>query len=347
MSDSLLMLFPAEKRSFWEYVAKEEGKVQEIRLRLGRPVVLIRQGEEFFLNKQGKLTSRLSEAYLADKQDLEGLLLHICNYSLYAFEDEIRQGFITVKGGHRVGIAGQVVLGENGQVQSIKHISYINIRIAHEMIGAADKVLPMVYKGGQPLNTLIISPPGCGKTTLLRDLIRQVSDGNPYGKGVCVGVVDERSELAGSYLGVAQNDLGCRSDVLDACPKKLGMMLLLRSMTPKVIAIDELAGEADMEALRAAAACGTKVIATIHGESIQDVKRKFNELFDVYILLGKRDGTCKVLETYRRKEEDVEAFGSSADWSRLLGVRTLEKRAALCAGEGAEGIAPYSCAVAE
>ena len=345
MSDSLLMLFPAERRSFWTQAAIQKKDLQEIRLRLGRPIVLIRQGEEVYLDEEGQFTHELSGAYLADKQDLEGLLLHICNYSLYAFEDEIRQGFITVRGGHRVGIAGQVVLGENGRIQNIKHISYINIRIAREIKGAADKVLPIIYRDGQPMNVLLISPPGCGKTTLLRDLIRQVSDGNSYGKGVCVGVVDERSELAGSYLGVAQNDLGCRSDVLDACPKKLGMMLLLRSMTPKVIAIDELAGEEDREALKAAAACGTKVIATVHGESIHNMRCKFDELFDVYILLGKRNGICKVIEAYRRKEEDVEAFGSHSDWGRLLGVRILEKRAALCAGESIAGVVPHIDAV--
>ena len=342
MSNSLLKLFPADKRPFWEQVAKEDGDLQEIRLRLGRPVLVIRGGNEFFLDRNGQFTDNPLEAYVTVKQDLEELLLHICNYSLYAFEDEIRQGFITVKGGHRVGIAGQVVLGENGQIHSIKHVSYMNIRIAHEIKGAADRVLPLIYNNGQPVNVLIISPPGCGKTTLLRDIIRQISDGNTFGKGVSVGVVDERSELAGSYLGVPQNDLGCRSDVLDACPKKMGMMLLLRSMAPKVIAIDELGGEEDIEALKVAAACGTKVIATIHGESLKDVGRIKEQLFDVFFLLGKKNGICEVLECHKKEDAYAEIGGSNTDLGRLFGVRALEKRAALCAGESVKGFAAYS-----
>lgn len=297
MDNSLLQLFPMDRRLFWGKVSEQQERVQEIRLRVGKPVIVIRSGTEYFLDGNGEYTTREQDAYRVGEKELSTLLNHICHYSPYAFEDEIRQGFVTVAGGHRVGIAGQVVLGENGGVRTIKHISYLNIRVAHQMIGVADKVLHHVYREGVLKNTLIISPPGCGKTTLLRDLIRQISNGNIYGKGMSVGVVDERSEIAGSFLGKAQNDVGIRTDVLDACPKQLGMMLLLRSMSPGVIAIDEIGGLRDVEALHQASACGCKILATIHGESVEDYKKKVGgtvgiglQMFQCFLILGKENG---------------------------------------------------------
>ena len=320
MQDSLLQLFPLERRTFWEETAELQKDIQEIRLRCNRPVVIIVSGKEKFLDNDGTLMDNLKTAYCAEVSEMEAFLNHICHYSLYAFEDELRQGFITVPGGHRVGIAGQVVLEGKDSVRTIKNISCINIRISHQIRGVADKVLPFIYKNGYLRNTLIISPPGCGKTTLLRDMIRQISDGNNYGEGMCVGVVDERSEIAGSYQGIPQNDIGMRTDVLDACPKALGMMLLLRSMSPQVIAIDELGGEEDIQALHMAASCGSRIVATVHGADIQDVVRRFGErgeglkqLFDCYLILAKEQGRPVVKRMMGKEEAYAATDGRNHD----------------------------------
>lgn len=300
MAENLLQLFPVESRGFWMQALRDEQQLQEIRLRAGRPVIAAGRAGEFFLDEEGNYTRDSKKAHLAGERELSQLLQHICHYSLYAFEDELRQGFITVEGGHRVGVAGQVVM-EGDRIRTIKHISCLNIRIAHQIRGAADEVLPRLYQNGELLNTLIISPPGCGKTTMLRDLVRQVSDGNPYGKGRCVGVVDERSEIAGCFQGKPQNDVGMRTDVLDACPKAIGMMLLLRSMSPKVIAVDEIGSIGDMEALHMACGCGCRILATVHGEGIEDVAHKEGmamllreRLFDRFLILKKHKGQCMV-----------------------------------------------------
>ena len=330
MTGTLLQMFPLEKRSFWQQAAAEEKRIQEIRLRAGRPILIMMEGREWYLDQEGRFTDKQAQGSLVTAKELQMLLQHNCHDSLYAFEDELRQGFITVNGGHRVGIAGQVVLSGDGSVKTIKHVSYMNIRISHEIKGAADELLPLVYEKGRLKNVLIISPPGCGKTTLLRDLIRQISDGNACAGGMCVGVVDERSEIAGSYLGSPQNDVGCRTDVLDACPKALGMMLLLRSMSPRVIAVDELGGREDMEALHLAASCGSRILATVHGEDLWDIQKKQglqrifeDRLFDCFPVLGKEKGRCVIKRVYGREEAYASDFGGGHDYFRQPGLGTL------------------------
>lgn len=330
MEQSILQLFPLEQREFWKKTAQEQHRLQEIRLRAGRPVILYRSGREYFLDSNGSLTECRKEAVCMDRQALEGILKNICQDSFYAFEDELKQGFLTVAGGHRVGISGQAVLDEAGKIRTIKNIAFVNIRIAHQVKGAADQILPLVYENGNFLNTLILAPPGCGKTTLLRDLIRQVSNGNPYGEGQTVGVVDERSELAGSFLGAPQNDLGIRTDILDACPKTEGMLLLLRAMSPKVIAIDELGSREEMRALCRAAACGCGVLATAHGQTLADMERRFEikeyelkKLFQVVLCLRRKADKFLIEPLLGKETAYVEDNRGSDDTAGMLGNGNL------------------------
>ena len=220
---------------------------------------------------------------------------YIGNYSLYAYEDEIRQGYLTIQGGHRVGIAGKAVI-EDGKVRGISPISCINLRISHSVEGCADPVMPYLWEKEEFCHTLIVSAPRCGKTTLLRDVIRQISDGAGGRRGLTVGVVDERSEIAGACRGVAQNRMGIRTDVLDGCPKAEGMMMLIRSMSPEVVAVDEIGTAEDLRALESVLNCGCRILATVHGNSMEDVRQKpllgdlvERHVFQRYILLSGKE----------------------------------------------------------
>lgn len=263
-------------------------KVQEIRLRIGKPLIVIADNVEWIMREE------------IEKEEFMETLEYICKYSIYAFENELKQGFITIEGGHRVGISGQVYV-EHGEVKNFKNISSMNIRVSHEVTHCADKILPYLTQEKEILNTLIISPPRCGKTTLLRDLVRAVSDGTGNIKGCTVGVVDERSEIAGSYLGIPQNQVGMRTDVLDACPKSKGMMMLVRSMAPSVIAVDELGGAEDVHAMEYAMNCGCKFLATVHGKSMEEIRKKplFETMvkerrFERYVVLSNRGQIGKI-----------------------------------------------------
>lgn len=287
----LLRLFSANIRKILKNTDLLADDLQEIRLRTGAPLLVVAKDQEYFLTPDGALTGEWEKGYPVSPTDIRDTMDYIGSFSLYAYEDELRQGFLTVEGGHRIGIAGKTVI-EGEKVKGISHISCINVRVAHEKKGCADRVMPYLWEDGRFLHTLIVSAPGCGKTTMLRDIIRQISDGESPYPGLTVGVVDERSEIAGCYLGVAQNDVGIRTDVLDCCPKAEGMMMLIRAMSPDVVAVDEIGTGEDIRAIESVVNCGCKLLATVHGNSMEDMKQKplLNRLveshvFERYIVL--------------------------------------------------------------
>lgn len=302
--DNILKLFCINVRKLLDRLNIQYEKLQEIRLRSNKPIIILYDNKEWFLGKDGNLTVNIYEAYIMTNNDVKETMEYVSNYSLYAYEEEIKQGFITVQGGHRVGICGKVVMESKG-IKTIKYISFLNIRIAHEVIGCSNSLLKYVIdKENKINNTLIISPPRCGKTTILRDLIRNISDGviekngdslKNITVGQSVGIVDERSEIAGSYLGIPQNDIGIRTDVLDGVPKSIGIMMLVRTMSPRVIAIDEIGSLEDIEAVAYGINCGCCFLGTVHGASIEEISRKplFNKMlewgvFERYIVLDSK-----------------------------------------------------------
>lgn len=271
--EELVKIFSKDIRTILKAVPVDFEQVQEIRLRVHAPLLLICSNREYYITPEGKLSRNVEEAYVVSRQELKETLEYMGSYSLYAFEEEIRQGFITIQGGHRIGIAGKTITDESG-IRSMKFISFINVRLSHQIKGCASKLLPYMFEQGEILHTLIISPPRCGKTTLLRDIIRQISNGTGPQPGMTVGVVDERSEIGACYQGIPQNELGIRTDILDCCPKAQGMMMLIRTMSPRVIAVDEIGSREDLEAMEYVMNCGCKLIATVHGSSIEDLKQK-------------------------------------------------------------------------
>lgn len=273
----------------------QEG-TDEIRLRCGRPLMIGKGTEDFYLFADGRLQKTPEGALTVSAETIERVFAAACQYSVYAYEEEMRQGFITLKGGYRLGLSGKVT-ARNGKICALSHCTGLCVRIMREVKGCADRILPLVQAGETVYSTLIISPPMMGKTTLLRDLVRQISNGGQDAAGKRVCLVDERAELAGCVAGVPQLDVGLRTDVLDGCPKAAGMMMALRSLSPQVLATDELGGEEDAEAVMEAAFAGVKVLATVHGQDENDLMQRRGmrrliqeQVFDRYLILGKAPG---------------------------------------------------------
>jgi len=215
--------------------------LEEIRLRVERRLRVRWSTGDGWLTQEGEISEEPLLAYKVTESDLKQTIQVLTKSSFYALEEELRSGYITISGGHRVGLVGEAVVFQ-GEIKTIKNISGLNLRLAKSVEGCARDIMPYLWEQGRPLHTLILSPPRCGKTTLLRDIVRFFSTGVPEQKirGLAVGIVDERSEIAGCWLGVPQLAVGPRTDVLDRCPKAAGMIMLLRSMGPEIIATDEV-----------------------------------------------------------------------------------------------------------
>lgn len=288
--------------------------LEEIRIRAGKPVMLQNRRGSFFLNCNGKLTNNKFNLFYMNQEQILKTLTLISENSIYAFLDEIKNGFLTLKGGHRVGITGRVVL-EGERVKNIKDISGLNIRISKEVTDCSLKIMKYIINDkNEVYNTLLISPPGCGKTTMLRDITRNISDGiEEMGfLGVKVGLVDERSEIAACYRGIPQKRVGVQTDVLDACPKQLGMTMMLRSMSPDVIVTDEIGGDGDKNSIMQVLNAGVKIITTAHGYSISQLKTRKEVLslieekvFERFIVLSAAEGPGTVEEVIDGKNMEV------------------------------------------
>lgn len=274
------------------------SEIEEIRLRTSKPLLFQGKDHEYFLDACGRMVSS-EKAYQVQREDLMQTLERMTQSSLYAAEEELKQGFLTLPGGHRVGVTGEAIL-KQGMIQNLKHISGLNIRLALEISGQAPQILPRLIRAdGSLFHTLILSPPRAGKTTLLRDLIRCLSDGVPTLslRGQTVGVVDERGEIAGMWQGQPTYNLGCRTDILDGCPKAIGMSMLIRSMSPRVVAVDELGHPQDVEAVLDALRTGVSVLSTAHAESGEEAKKRpvlkalfASGVFERLVILSRRKG---------------------------------------------------------
>ncbi|WP_202076679.1 stage III sporulation protein AA [Caldalkalibacillus salinus] len=287
--------------------------IEEIRVRIDRPIEIVLQQSSYFLTAGGELSTEWQQGVKATTEDGEKILNLISRHSLYAIEEELRRGYITIPGGHRVGIVGRALV-EAGRIRRLRDIRSFNIRVAKEIQGIGEKVLPYLIQHRQFLNTLIISPPRCGKTTLIRDISRILSQGLHALRlpGHKIGLVDERSEIASAVEGVPQNDLGPRVDVLDACPKAEGMMLLIRSMSPDIIVTDEIGSAEDTMAIMEALYAGVQLLTTAHGASMSDLEKRPNvsplfeqRAFQRYIILSNRNGVGTIEGIYDQNQQPV------------------------------------------
>lgn len=267
-TDAIMKVLP---RRLQELLASEGIRLsdyEELRIRSNQPVTL----------KKGR--NQVSLNLVLSHEEMERILLGASSFSVYAVEEQLSEGYLTLQGGHRLGIAGEI-LERNGRIEGIRCIQAYNFRIAHEIIGCAEALYPLLWEQGEFLDTLILSPPGVGKTTLLRDMIRLLSDGTKLHPPLTVGLADERGEIAACVNGIAQNNIGAHTDVMDKGVKQKTMRMLLRTMSPEVLATDEAGGPEESRLFVQAKGWGVHILSTLHG-TMADTSLEDNGLTGVF-----------------------------------------------------------------
>lgn len=286
-------------------VYKEEATLNEaveIRLRINSPVLIKTVKKSLFLDKNNTI----------NKKDIDDIVSNFTKYSIHAFENEISNGYLTIEGGHRVGIGGDIVYDKNG-LKTFKNITSLNIRIAREFPGCSNKIIKYFITPDKNIyNSLIIGQPLSGKTTIVRDIAKNLSNGikYPYFEGCDITLIDERGEISAVYNGVPQMDTGKRTDVLSYCKKSDGFFMSIRSLSPKVIISDELGSVDDFEIIQYALKSGVKIITTAHGFSLEDVQKNIylrniikNNFFERAFVLDKNP--LKVQEVFDFQKNKV------------------------------------------
>lgn len=264
------------------------ANLQEIRFRANLPAMLYYSDKTSYLGEKGECS--MAEAFIPSVAEIEELVTNFCHHSVYAFSDNIKDGFITLPGGHRVGIGGRAIVSKD-KVLNLCEFSSVNIRIAREFKESAKDIVPFIKKENRIYNTIIIAPPAAGKTTILRDIVRRLSH------DIKVSVIDERFEIAAQRMGGAQFDVGIQTDILSGFSKSDGIKHALRSLSPDVIVCDEIGSNEDILSIETILKGGCKIITTMHGYSIEEAVKNKSELmsfFEIAILLGKENGKPEV-----------------------------------------------------
>ena len=267
----------------------KKAVAEELRMRTGRPMtVLMPEGEQ--------MVSSSLPYQVVTQADLDQLCDTVTGYSRYSAAHTISKGYLSAPGGFRIGLCGSAVM-QGGVNTNLRDISSAMIRIGRACTGIAEPLLSGLFEEKQFCSTLLLAPPGAGKTTLLRDLIRCLSDGSEGFPPHRISVVDERGEVAVMHRGVPQMDVGAHTDILDACPKAIGIPMLLRSANPQIIAVDEITVREDLEAMEQAMNCGVRFLATIHANDVRDLKSRpllrqilKHHMFERVITIAAADG---------------------------------------------------------